>query len=195
MMWPVELCPSTNGFELVSNSREYKSPYTGVRQAVALPGRHWVIELELRDLLDSEARTLEVLTDDLNGQVETIKIMDHARLGEPAKGTPQVAASGESGRSLRTKGWQPSTVVLKKGDLITVNDELKRLREDVTSSASGLATLTFNPPLRKPPALNAPIITHNPYMVANLSTKSAQFKRVPGIRQNVTLKFIEAIHR
>lgn len=195
MQWPLEVCPTNNNLTLKYNSKVFESPFTKVRQAASLPGAHWKLSMTINDMTDREARIVEVITDELKGQVEVIQVMDHTRLGGPAKGTPLVAIAGETGRTLKTKGWTPNTLVLQLGDLITVNGELKRLREDISSSSAGLATLTFNPPLRKPPPVDMAIITEAPYIIATLDDDGAPFKRVPGQRQSVSLSFTEAIHR
>jgi hypothetical protein len=194
MQWPVDIVPSTNDFKLNYPSRSFKSPFTGVSQSVSLPGASWEITLKINNMKLDERHQVEVLTDQLKGSVEPIKMVDHCNLGEVAMGLPVAAVSGK-GRTLQTSGWTPSKKVLSAGNLITVNSELKRVQEDVFSSASGLATITFNPPLRKIVPLGAAIETKNPWMWATLKDNGVSFSRRPGDFTDVTMTFIEAIYR
>jgi hypothetical protein len=77
--------------------------------------------------------------------------------------TPLVNGSGQTGRTLSTTGWPVSSTVLQAGQFVTINDQLLQLTENVVSNASGIATLTFEPPVRVSPANNAPVEYENPY--------------------------------
>lgn len=193
MRWPADIKPSTNELSLHFPSKSFKSPFTGVMQSVALPGARWELKISVKNLKKDMAKAFESFTDDLRGGTEPIQIMDHARPGREALGVPVVAVASK-GRQLQTSGWNKSMTVLNVGDLIEVNGELKRVRCDVKSNALGLATIEFNPPLRKLPAVGARIITLNPCMWATLDSDSVVFKR-GSIYTDASLKFVEAIYR
>ena len=74
-----------------------------------------------------------------------------------------VKGSGQTGRSLATFGWLPSTTVLYAGQHITIGNQLLRLTADVVANAAGEATISFAPPLRVSPANNTAIEFRNPY--------------------------------
>jgi hypothetical protein len=61
-----------------------------------------------------------------------------------------------------------STTVLQAGQFVTINNQLLQLTEDVISNSSGVATLTFEPPIRTSPSDNAPIEYVNPYCLMYL---------------------------
>lgn len=82
--------------------------------------------------------------------------------------TPLVNGAGQTGRTLNTVGFPPSTTVLQAGQFVTINDQLLQLTENVTSNAFGVAVLTFEPPIRVSPANNAPIEYVNPYCLMYL---------------------------
>ena len=82
--------------------------------------------------------------------------------------TPLVNGWGQTGRTLSTTGWPVSSTVLQAGQFVTINDQLLQLTENVVSNASGIATLTFEPPIRVSPANNAPIQYENPYCLMYL---------------------------
>jgi hypothetical protein len=79
-----------------------------------------------------------------------------------------VNGAGQQGRTLNTDGWPLSTTVLQAGQYVTINNQLLQLTENVTSNGSGVATLTFEPPVRVSPADNAAIEYKNPYCLMYL---------------------------
>lgn len=82
--------------------------------------------------------------------------------------TPLVNGSGQTGRTLSTDGWPSSTTVLQAGQFVTINNQLLQLTENVVSNSSGVAVLTFEPPIRVSPANNAPVEYENPYCLMYL---------------------------
>jgi hypothetical protein len=80
-----------------------------------------------------------------------------------AVATPLVNGAAQVGRTLNTDGWPVSSTVLFAGEFVTINNQLLQLTENVTSNASGVAVLTFEPPVRSAPADNAAIEFKNPY--------------------------------
>lgn len=82
--------------------------------------------------------------------------------------TPLVNGSGQTGRTLSTTGWPVSTTVLQAGQFVTINNQLLQLTENVTSNASGIAVLTFEPPIRVSPSDNEPVEYENPFCLMYL---------------------------
>jgi hypothetical protein len=76
-------------------------------------------------------------------------------------GTPLVNGATQTGSTIVTDGWTISTLVLKKGDLITFNaiTPVYDVTADGTSDGSGNLTISINPPIFAggSPAENAPI--------------------------------------
>lgn len=79
-----------------------------------------------------------------------------------SRGTVLVRGGGQTGRTLSTDGWTGTTTALLAGQYVTVNKQLLQLTENVTPSG-GIATLTFEPPLRSAPADNLAIEYRNPF--------------------------------
>jgi hypothetical protein len=63
--------------------------------------------------------------------------------------------------------------MLSAGDYVTIGDQLLQLTADVVSNASGIATLTFEPPIRRVPADNATVEYKNPYALMYLVEEPA----------------------
>lgn len=194
--FPSDLIPLETTISLVQPSFSFESEFTGVEQNVYHPGARWLIEMSFNTLTEAKWRRLSVFLNNLQGKAGVCAITDHSRDGSPTKGTPYVSGDNQTGRQLVTAGWLPKRLVMKLGDLITVNDELKELNEDVWSDINGAATFSFNPPLRKSPPNAEPIITLSPYVLVKLDMD--QFARTNQAMQLATfdtLKFSEVIYK
>lgn len=161
--------PTTTGFTdsvfyLQTNSQEYTSPLNKVTQAARLEGELWVARYELPYMKRAEAAEWRSFFLKLQGRLNTFNGFDpEGRTPRGvATGTPLVNGGAQTGYSLITDGWTISTTgILKAGDYINVNNELKQVTDDVDSDGSGNATINFQPPLRNSPSDNATITVFN----------------------------------
>ncbi|ARZ01308.1 hypothetical protein AXW38_09870 [Yersinia ruckeri] len=191
--WPMAIAPSDMRIQLLSNSKIFQSPFSGASQTVSAPGSRWVMTLNFKNLQDDKARVLEALVADLDGVAGRVRLWDFARGGRSPAGTPVVSQAEQRGKMLATRGWLPNRLVLLKGDYITVNDELKKITQEVRSDLSGQAVICFSPQLRWPPAAGAPIECRKPTGLFRLiDEKQGDFSRIPGIFHSVSLQFTEA---
>jgi hypothetical protein len=64
-------------------------------------------------------------------------------------GTPLVAGADQTGSTIDTDGWPNSTLVLKKGDLITFASivTVYDVTADATTNGSGEVTISINSPI------------------------------------------------
>lgn len=194
--FPKELVPNSNSMILEHVTFNFESAFTGVEQHVTHPGARWTLNMNFTPLKDNRKRILSVFLNSLGGGAEFVKVYDHAREGKPPAGAPVVSGDGQTGRKLLTQGWLPNQRVLELGDLFTVNNELKEVREDIWSDDNGFATLSFNPPLRKSPPNSAEIITENPYMIATLGSKGVEMtQQALGFGTFEKITFKEAIYK
>ncbi|SPY68629.1 Uncharacterised protein [Providencia stuartii] len=141
--WPSGINPSEMSWRLISNSKTFTSVFTGSSQTVRFPGSKWHCSLSFTNLTDDESRELEALMASLDGESGRVKISHWARKGVANMGTPLVSASNQTGRYLQTKGWKPNTNVLRKGDYLTVNNELKMVTENIKVMLMGMRLLPF----------------------------------------------------
>ena len=129
----------------------------------------------------------------LNGKEHraVIKDFDYERSG-PGGGDPRVDGSSQTGLTIDTFGWPYSTTVLYAGDRIGVSGQMIPVVEDVTSNASGLATLNLAHPIRTAPTNLSQIEIDNPtarYILTNQVSLAAQ----PGIFKTIMVEFEESI--
>lgn len=190
--WPNGILPASFDWYLTSNGSSFTSPWTGQTQTVRYPGSAWKAQLTLSNLDDYESREVEVILVQLDGMAGRIKLRDFGRFAQPVKGTPRINGAGQKGVSVNTDGWTPSTKVLSKGDYITIADELKLVTGDVTSNASGEATVPFGPQLRNSPSDDLVIEVSDPYGIFRLEKNENGVKRSPAFNNDITLNFVEA---
>ncbi|WGL97233.1 hypothetical protein QE177_08305 [Arsenophonus sp. aPb] len=193
--WPKEIVPSSMSWYLVSNSKTFISTFNGSSQTVRFPGSRWCCTLTFNNMVEKLSRQLEALTAELDGESGRVKIRNWIRKGLPDIGEPIVSVASQTGRILQTKGWKTNLVVLRKGDYLTVNNELKMITIDVKSDASGNASIPISPALRYSPQVNEKIETLSPFGIFKLtSNDQGKFNFRPGVFTNVTLEFEEALY-
>jgi len=185
--------PSSLNWYLESNTKTFRSPFNGSSQTVRFPGSRWKCSVEYAVLEEAQARKIEAVIAALDGEYGRVKIRDWGRDGKAPAGSPVVSDADQTGVALTTKGWTANTLVMRAGDYFTVNSELKKVTADVTSNASGAATIPFSPMLRSSPAPNSPLEVQNPWGIFKLVDNSqGQIRRSPGLVSATTIEFEEA---
>ncbi|BBU96246.1 hypothetical protein [Providencia hangzhouensis] len=131
----------------------------------------------------------------LDGESGRVKISNWIRPGLLNKGEPTVSVANQTGAILQTKGWLANSIVLRKGDYITVSNELKMITDNVISDKSGGAVVPISPILRRSPAVNEKIETVRPYGIFKLtSNDQGSFQYRPGVFSSVTINLKEALY-
>lgn len=166
------ILPDSVEWVLVSNTANHVSPSNRATQTLELPGTRWAATLRLQDRKKDDERELMAFLAELRGAAGRFYLYDHSHpnpRGTPA-GTPLVDGASQTGKTLNTKGWTPSaTGLLKKGDYIGFNNELRMVMDDsVDADVGGLAAITLDAPIRVSPANNDPIVTDKPKAVMRL---------------------------
>lgn len=169
--------PDKLDWSLKSNTVTFQSPLTSSVQTVEFPGARWTASFSLEYLTDDDAAILQAFLVRLRGQAGRFYLHNFARPRPRGAGTEGalVNGSGQSGTNLNTDGWQPSTTVLKAGDYVGINGELKMVVSDVVTNSVGAASITFEPPLRSSPADNSSITVNKPTATFMLTEDSARW--------------------
>lgn len=170
--------PTSSRWSLVPNTQVHISPLSETMQVLELPGAKWEAQLVFTNLSVADGREIFGFLASLRGPVNTFNLHDHS-LETPrgiATGTPLVNGADQTGNTLDTDGWTVSqTGIMKRGDYFQVGTELKMMTADVNSDGAGLATLTFESPLRVAPGDGTSIITASPKALMRLKDdKQAQ---------------------
>ena len=142
----------------------------------------------------ADAQVVIAFLTKLRGRVNSLNGFDPnatSPLGDVSGSTLLVNGASQTGTSLTCDGGEASTLVLKAGDYIEVNNELKMVTDDATSDASGDVTINFSPSLRSSPGDNATITTTNPKCEMKLVDDSVTWGQSVGDIYNISFSAIE----
>ena len=179
---------ASDSWKLVMPTQTNISGWTGARTTLASGRGWWECSYSLPPMTPAQFRSWRSFLSKMRGQANETQVpIDGGRAQYPAPNlkynaalsldfenqsyyseggsnyTPRVNGASQTGRSLTTDGWDANKLVLREGDLVTINNQLLQITADVTSSSSGSATISFEPPIRTSPADNTAIEFRQPY--------------------------------
>lgn len=190
--WPADIVPSKATWGLQSNTETFSSPLNRSVQTVERPGARWKVSLEFPPMDSAQTGRLQAFLAALGGMAGRFTLWPHGRPGASLY-SPLVNGMMTDFKSLPTKSWPVSTLVLRAGDYLAVGGELKIVTADVTSDASGLATVPVAPAFRNAPSNNAAITLNKPRATMMLTTDEYAVAIVPGrISDSVVITCAEA---
>lgn len=164
---PSSCKPKRVQFYAVNAVNLSRSPFTFDTQVQEFSGQSWGAEVTFPPLEREAAEELVAFLLALQGPKGTFLLYDPLAT-EPrgiATGTPLVKGASQTGNSLVTDGWTPTTTgVLLRGDKFQIGTRLYGVMGtgDVDSDGSGDATIDIWPRLRESPADNEGLITERP---------------------------------
>lgn len=136
------------------NTQTFVSDLNGSIQTAELPGARWSVSMTFTNRFGRDAWALQATLTKLRGRAGRFYMTpsDWEKRAGNTSGTGAVATDAAAGvSSIDTDGWDISiTELFYAGSYFEVNGELKIVTADVDSDAAGLATIEFDPPLRKP---------------------------------------------
>lgn len=190
------ILPDSASVELEANNSTFVDELTRSMQTRSLVGDRWRIAHDYANRFGDDAKILRAFLTSLGGQ------RGRFYLGPPdldkqgtAGTTGIVSGAGQTGSTLNTTGWatnQPQLFAI--GDYFGVNGELKLITAQISSDASGNATLEFAPPLRKSPANSAPIEVNDPRAVFYLENdRQASWRVTSPIIYALSLSMVEDV--
>lgn len=165
-----------------------RAEFTGKRRVTLLTAApRWYAKVTLPPIL-GEARVLDwrAFVVDCDGIANSFRVVacERAQITGVAV---SVKGAGQSGKSLVTKGWGAAGQKLRRGQMVTINDQLLMLQAPVVADANGEAVLTFKPYIRFIPADGAAVEVARPYAVMSMSDPKNGWK--VGIGQNYAVSF------
>jgi hypothetical protein len=156
--------PSGMQWRLIMPAQNNVSGWTGQRQVIASNRGWWECQFTLPPIVGTTAvKPWRAYIAQARGMANDFQVPVHPTAQSALSNTVLVRGAGQTGRSIVTDGWPNSTTVLSAGDYVTIDDQLLQLTANVTSNGSGIATLTFEPPIRSAPSDNDPVEYKNPY--------------------------------
>lgn len=161
--------PQTMSWRLVMPAQTNVSDWTGRRQTIASGRGWWECQITLPPISGTtRINAWRAFIAKSRGAANDFQVpVDPTAQLLSSRGTVLVRGAGQTGRTLITDAWTGTTTALQAGQYVTVNNQLLQLTENVTP-VSGIATLTFEPPLRVAPADNLAIEYMNPFCLMYL---------------------------
>jgi len=188
------IVPSASSWEIISNSRQFVSPLSGAIQTAARGGNRWRATLTFDNLTGADRAIMQAFVSELQDSAENFYLQDHSftrranGVGSPAVNIP----AGYTGNQLVIDGWTGGNFSFLKGDLFSVNGELKMATSDCAIVA-GTSTVNFAPLLRVAPSDNAAVTITSPQGIFRLATPTSGWSNQPGIFSTFTLEAIEDV--
>ena len=181
-------------FGLEENTETFISPISNSIQTLARTGARWYLTINYAPMKRADAQVVIAFLTKLRGRVNSLNGFDPnatSPLGDVSGSTLLVNGASQTGNSLTCDGAEASTLILKAGDYIEVNNELKMVTDDATSDASGDVTINFSPSLRSSPSDNASITTTNPSCEMKLVDDNVTWSQSVGDIYNISFSAIE----
>lgn len=161
--------PQGMSWRLVMPAQTNVSDWTGRRQTIASGRGWWECQVTFPPIVGTtNVNAWRAFIAKSRGKANDFQVPVDPTAQSSAVATPLVNGASQTGRTLTTDGWPVSSTVLQAGQFVTINNQLLQLTENVTSNGSGVATLTFEPPVRTAPSDNAAIEFKNPYCLMYL---------------------------
>ena len=161
--------PQSMSWRLLMPAQTNVSDWTGRRQTLASGRGWWEAQITFPPIVGTtNINAWRSFIAKSRGAANDFQVPVDPVAQSSATATPLVNGAGQQGRTLNTDGWPLSTTVLQAGQYVTINNQLLQLTENVTSNGSGVAVLTFEPPVRVSPADNAAIEYKNPFCLMYL---------------------------
>jgi hypothetical protein len=161
--------PQGMAWRLVMPAQTNVSDWTGRRQTLASGRGWWEAQITFPPIVGTtNINAWRSFIAKSRGSANDFQVPVDPVAQSASTATPLVNGAGQQGRTLNTDGWPTSTTVLQAGQYVTINNQLLQLTENVTSNGSGVAVLTFEPPVRVSPADNATIEYKNPFCLMYL---------------------------
>ena len=148
------ITPTSQTFELITNSRQFQSPVSGAVQTLSRKGSFWKTRMTFSNLRGNDRAEMQAFIAKMDGQTHRMRLEDYGRLRYGAATSPQsvlVNGAGQTGSSISLDGATNSvTNFFKAGDYMSFNNELHMVTADASSNSSGQLTVSISPPIRKP---------------------------------------------
>ena len=196
----VGLTPSSQTWELVTNTRVFRSPLTNAIQTASRKGSLWKTTATFANLSGTSRAKMRAFLTKLNGQEHRIKFRDfgYSRTGSAPSGDSWDGSSGlnvkagQTGSSVDLTGTSVNiSNYFRAGDVVSFDNGYYVISEDCDSSSNDV-TIPIAPALRTSPPLGAGVNFNAPVAVM-IVTSTASWDTRPGLVSNFTLEAIEDV--
>ena len=192
--FPPDIVPQRAQFGLMRMDAVLSSPLNGVTQRIVRGGAGWVASLEWETIpTRAKAQRLSAYLAQAGRGDNLIVVSDPSYTAQGAvSGVLTVAGGSQTGTSLAIDGCVAGATVFEAGDYFTVGGELKQVTQTCVASATGTATVYFEPALRSSPTDNAFLYAAVPTCAMYLAESPVFSHRAPKI-SSVSVGLREAV--
>lgn len=166
---PIE--PDNESWGFKSNTLAFESPLDGTVQTSSMAGGKWLAALTFSSTTPERMRPLRGFLMALKGQAGRFYLSPSLYVpggNVLSSNLGLVMGAGQTGTTLTTDGWTPSTLLFKSGDMFEINGELKVVTADCSSGGTGICSISFQPELRTSPPDNQALVVEHPRCVMKL---------------------------
>ncbi|WP_129586363.1 hypothetical protein [Sphingomonas montana] len=171
---PASPVPRTVAWNLRQPTQVNRSEFTGRRKVTILgTAPRWTAKVTLPPIIgEPKIHAWRAFAVDCNGQANSFRVIACER-DQIVGVTVRVAGAGQGGFAVVTNGWGGAGVKLRRGQFVTIADQLLMLMQDVVADDAGTATLRFKPFLRRAAANGAEIEVRRPYALMSMTGDEA----------------------
>ena len=189
------LTPSRSSFELVTNTKTFKSPLTNAVQTSGRKGSLWRVTMTFNNLFGEDRAEMQAFLAKLNGQEHRFYLQDHSFTRRGAGGgTLLINGAAQSGSTLVCDGATFSIVeYLMPGDYVAFNNELHMVTAAADSDDAGNISLPIAPPIRKQTNDNDLVDYAVPVLGVFILSSKVSWDNNPGINSSFTIEAIEDV--
>jgi hypothetical protein len=194
--FPSGLKPSRSTWELVDNTRVFRSPITNSIQTTSRKGAFWKISLQFDNLFDDKRAEMQAFLVALEGQKNRFDIYDHAftRRGTGAQSGWTSATS--SGNTLNLSSGVAASLSVKAGDYIGFSTagtehQLFMATSDASVTSGTSLAISVSPSIRDLQTGQAVELTAPAGRFIMVNTAAWDTK--PGIFSSFTLEAVEDV--
>ena len=197
------ITPTTQTFELVTNTKTFQSPLTNAIQTVSRKGSYWKTSMTFSNLSGLERASLQGFISKLNGQEHRFTCRDFGavKLGNaPLSDSPTIYDMtilgfpnvGESNRVVLNNVTGGISNYFRAGDYISFNNELHMITQDSSSIAEGRVSAYIGPNLRVQPTPSEPVSIVNATSVFMMTNNPKWTTQAPYF-SSITIEAIEDV--
>lgn len=190
---PATPAPRKISWKLRQPTQVNRSEFTGRRKVTVLAtAPRWTATVELPPITgEPNVYAWRAFAVDCDGQANSFRLIACER-DQITGVTVLVNGGGQGGFAINTDGWGGAGVKLRRGQFVTIADQLLTLTADVVADGTGAARIQFKPFLRRVTVDNSAIEVRRPYALMAMSDDEAGWAVDVGQQYAVSFECEEA---
>jgi hypothetical protein len=195
------ITPTSQTFELVTNTKTFQSPLSNSIQTVSRKGSYWKTSMTFNNLTDDDRGILQGFITRLNGQEHRMRIRDYGqpfRGNAPSSDSPTVYLTGTS-RVVIENCTIGIGSYLKRGDYVQVGNQIYQVtngsggdNSDPLSNSAGRCDIYIAPPFNTEPSVGTSVTVQGATGVF-MMTNNPQWRTQAPYVSSITIEAISDV--